>query len=219
MRCEDSVAQRQQLRVRRRIAPLILAYLIAARIEPQHIFYTCTFDWAALKKTPTVEYRMPLAQADHSLHERQQVAILRLQIPVQPTCRIVLAIRVVVSQLRMTGAITRVQHRYALGQQQRGQEIPLLLGAQSLDVGIFRGTLCSAIPAEIIVVAIPILFAVGFIVFFVLRHPSNKHAPYPGSDRSIPSIPPGSFRPDTLLRRGPRVRRSALPARARDPDG
>ena len=68
----------------------------------------------------------------------------------------------------MADGITRIQHRYALGQQQHGQQIPLLLGAQSLDVGIVRGTFCSAIPAEIIVVAIPILFAVGFIVFFVV---------------------------------------------------
>jgi hypothetical protein len=79
-----------------------------------------------------------------------------------------MAVGVVVSQLRMADGITRIQHRYALGQQQHGQQIPLLLGAQSLDVGIIRRTLGSAIPAEIIVVAIPILFAVGFIVFFVV---------------------------------------------------
>ena len=36
--------------VERRIPLLVLAYFIAARTEPQHIFYTCTFDWSALKK-------------------------------------------------------------------------------------------------------------------------------------------------------------------------
>ena len=74
------------------------------------------------------------------------------------------------------GGFTRAQHRHALGQQ-HGQEVTLLLGPQSLDVGIFRGTFCSAIPAEIIVVAIPILFAVGFIVVFFRLTRSCKVKP------------------------------------------
>ena len=40
--------------------------------------------------------------------------------------------------------------------------------AQSRDVRIVRGNLFSAIPAEIIVVAVPIVFAVGFNLFFVV---------------------------------------------------
>jgi hypothetical protein len=64
--------------------------------------------------------------------------------------------------------ISRIHHGHALGQKQRCQQIPLLLGAQGLNIGIVGGTLDSAIPASIVVVAVAIFFAIGFVVFFVV---------------------------------------------------
>src|ERR1019366_9345293 len=88
----------------RRIAPLVFAHLLAARTQPQQIFYICTLD------------------------------------------------------------------REALRQQQGCQQIPLLFCAQSLNVNIFSRTLCSAIPAEIIVGAVAIFLAISFIVLIVVTH-------------------------------------------------
>src|SRR5580692_2629857 len=68
--------------VKRRIAPLLLAHLVAAGIEPQQIFYICPLDRTTLEKTAPAKYGMPLPQVDHALYERQQVTILRLQIPI-----------------------------------------------------------------------------------------------------------------------------------------
>ncbi len=156
--------------VKRRIAPLFLAHFIAAGIEPLDIFYSCALDRTALKKTTSAEYGMPLAKVDHALHEGQQVTIFRLQIPVQPADFVVLAVGVVVSRLSMPDCVPRIQHGYALRKQKRCQQIPLLLGAQSLDVGIVGGALYSAIPAAIVIVAVAIAFAVGLVMFFVVTN-------------------------------------------------
>ena len=111
---------------------------------------------------------MSLAQIDHALNERQQIAIFRLQIPIQPADFVVLAVGIVVSHLGMADGIPRIHHGHALRKQKRCQQIPFLLGTQSLNIGIVGGSLGPAIPAAIIVVAVAIVFAVGFVVFFVV---------------------------------------------------
>src|SRR5712671_4966007 len=90
-----------------RITPFVLSHLIATEIEPEHVFYVCALDGTPLKKTPAPEYRMPLAKSHHPLDKGQQVTICRLQIPIQPTDLIVLAIGIVVSLLGMTDRISR----------------------------------------------------------------------------------------------------------------
>ena len=111
---------------------------------------------------------MLLAKIDHSLHERQKVTVRGLQIPVQPTNFVVLAVGIVVSHLRVPDGISRIHHGYALGEQQRCQQIPFLLGAQSLNVGVVGRTLDPAIPAPVIVVAVAIIFAIRFVMFVVV---------------------------------------------------
>src|ERR1700722_18159816 len=57
------------------VAPLVLGHFGAAGIQPQHVFYVCSLDGAPLKKMPPAEDRMPLAQINHALNEREQVPI------------------------------------------------------------------------------------------------------------------------------------------------
>ncbi len=102
--------------MKRAVAPLVLADLFADGIKPQHILYGCTFDWTTLKKSFPPEHGMPLSQVDHALNECEQVAILRLQIPIQPADWIILTVGVIVSHLRVPDRIAGIQHWYSLGQ-------------------------------------------------------------------------------------------------------
>src|SRR6267154_362742 len=111
----------------RRVAPLILTHLIATGIQPQHIFHVRALDGAPLKKSPAPEYRMPLAKIDHPLNEGQQVAILRLQTPIQPAYLVVLAVGIVVTHLCMTHGVSGIHHWYALRKQERRQKISFML--------------------------------------------------------------------------------------------
>ncbi len=90
------------------------------------------------------------------------------QIPSQPTGQVVLTVGVVISHLGVPDGVPAIQHGHTLGQQQGGQNIPLLFGAKGLNVGIVGRPLDPAIPTAIVVVAVPIIFAVGFVVFFVV---------------------------------------------------
>src|ERR1035438_5988518 len=76
----------------------------------------------------------------------------------------------IVSHLRVSDGISLIHHGHTLGQQQGGQQIALLFGAQRLDVGIVGGTLRSTIPAEIIVIAVAIVLAIVFVVLVVITH-------------------------------------------------
>src|ERR1035441_4989235 len=67
----------------------------------------------------------------------------------------------------MANGIPRIHHRNALGEQQRCQKIALLLGAKSLNVGIVGRSFNSAIPAAIVVIAVPIAFAINLVVLIV----------------------------------------------------
>src|SRR5579863_359801 len=100
-----------------RIAPIVLAHLTTIGLEPQHVFYSCTFDGTALEKMPAAEYGVPSTKIDHALDERQQVAVLGLNVPVDPTCGIVLAVGIVVSALSVSDRVSGVNHRHALGEQ------------------------------------------------------------------------------------------------------
>src|ERR1700719_2546707 len=94
---ESLTGEKHSQTLKRTIPPFVFTHLIAAGIKPQHIFYICSFDWAALEKTAPAEYRMPLAQINDALNERQQLAVLRLQIPIQPADFVVLAVSIVIS--------------------------------------------------------------------------------------------------------------------------
>src|SRR6202035_5196184 len=88
--------------------------------------------------------------------------------PVDPGDLVVLAVRVVVALLGAPHLIAREQHRNALGQQQRGQEVALLPGAQGQDGRVVGGAFDAAVPGPVVVAAVPVVVAVRLVVLVVV---------------------------------------------------
>src|SRR5690606_3810258 len=125
-----------------------LRHLRAVRAQPQEILDARAGYLAPAEEMPAAEHGVLAAQPHHALHERQELALLRAEIPVKPADLVVLAVGVVVAALGAPDLVAAEQHRYALRQQQRGDEIALLLGAQAPDLGVVRRPLDAAVPAE-----------------------------------------------------------------------
>src|ERR1700722_19308884 len=132
--------------------PFVFAHLVASWVEPQNILYIRALDRPALKKMPATKNGMALAQIYHALNECQKIAVLRLQIPLQPANFVVLTVGVIVSVLRMAHSISGIHHGHTLGEQERCHQIPLLLGPQGPNIGIGSGTFYTAIPTPVIVI-------------------------------------------------------------------
>src|ERR1700723_408759 len=148
--------------------PFVFAHLIASWVEPQNILYIRALDRPALKKMPATKNGMALAQTVHALNECQKIAVFRLQVPLQPANFVVLTVGVIVSVLRMANSISGIHHGHALGEQERCHQIPLLLSSQGPNTGIVSWTFHPAIPTPVIVIAVAIVFAIRFVVFFVV---------------------------------------------------
>ena len=81
----------------------------------------------------------------------------------------VLAVGVVVTVLRPAHFIAHVNHRRAGRQQRQGQEILDLPVAQCLDGRIVGRAFDAAVPAQVVVRAVAIVFAVRLVVLVVVR--------------------------------------------------
>ena len=89
------------------------------------------------------------------------------KIPINPTDRIVLTPGVVVAGLGPQHLVAAQEHWHSLRDQQGRDEVADLTVAKRQNFGVVGRTFDAAIPTNIVVVAIPIRFAVGDIVFAV----------------------------------------------------
>src|SRR4051812_26478023 len=97
--------------------------------------------------------------------EREQTAALVVQLPIHPAERIVLAIAVVIALLSAAALVTVREHRGALGQEQRRQQVALLFRTQRSHLGIIRRTFYAAVERQVVVVPVAVFLAVGLVVF------------------------------------------------------
>ena len=100
--------------------------------------------------------------------EIEQRALVGVEAPVDPREAVVVAVRVVVPELRAPQLVSVADHRHALREQQRREEIALLALAQGPDVRILGRTLDAAVPAQIVVLAVPVVLAVLLVVLVVV---------------------------------------------------
>src|SRR5206468_2445765 len=141
-----------------RFAPFIIRHFVPVWSQPGNVFDRGTSNRAALKKTAPVETRMSSADCDQALHILDQVAIILLEPPVNPAQLVVLAIRVVVATLCSAELIACQEHRNTLREEQAGQQITRLAGAQLNYRWIADRTLGAAIPAPIVGLAVAVIF-------------------------------------------------------------
>ena len=109
---------------------------------------------------------MVAAQPGHrggELHER-----LVDVVPVHPGDLGVLGVGVVVALLGAAGLVAVQQHRDALAEQQRGEEVPLLPRAQPEDLGVVGRPLDAVVPGAVVALAVLAVLAVGVVVLVVV---------------------------------------------------
>src|SRR3990167_411738 len=86
----------------------------------------------------------------------------------KPTDLVILTVRVIVAPLGAAHFVPAADHGDTLGEHQGGEEIPLLPFAQGQDRWIIRGTLDTAVPAQVLICSVLIVLSVGFVVLLVV---------------------------------------------------
>ena len=91
------------------------------------------------------------------------------RVPVHPAQFVVLRVGVVVALLRAAELVAVQQHRNALREHQRGDEVALLARAKGVDGRIIRRPLDPEIQRSVVRFAVLVVFAVGVVVLVVVR--------------------------------------------------
>ena len=112
---------------------------------------------------------MLAAEPDQLLRERVERALVVAPLPVEPGELVVLAPRVVVAVLRAAELVAPEQHRHALREQQRRQEVAHLPQPQLADLRIVRRPLDAVVPRAVVVAAVVVALAVRLVVLLVVR--------------------------------------------------
>ena len=148
--------------------PIGIGHLPAARFEPGNILDTSAANASALEKPSPHEDRLCLAQPDEVTRKLQQVVLHRSQIPVEPTDFVVLAIGIVIAELRSSKLIAAAEHGNSLRKHQRGKKIPFLFFPQGINPLVIGRPFCSTIPAQVIVFPIGTILSVSLVVLVVI---------------------------------------------------
>ena len=107
-----------------------------------------------------------MPQPDQAARELQQILVGRF--PVEPRDLVVLAVGVVVAVLRAADLVAAEQHRHALRQQQRRQEVAHLAVAQREDLRVVGRPFGAAVPRAVVALAVAVVFAVRLVVLLVV---------------------------------------------------
>ena len=123
---------------------------------------------AVLKKLAAAQVGMRPAELDELAGELQQLGLALVEFPVVPADLVVLAIGVVVAVLGAANLVAAAHHGHALREKQRRQEIALLPLARGDDLRIVGRTFGAHVPGVVVVGAVVVVLAVGFVVLFVV---------------------------------------------------
>ena len=113
---------------------------------------------------------MRAAERHETRRELQQIPSRVVEIPIEPTDLVVLTVRVIITALGASDFVATAQHRNALRDEHRRDEVPALPFAQRQDLRIVRRAFRPEIPRIVVVRAVAIVFAIRFVVFLVVTH-------------------------------------------------
>ena len=114
------------------------------------------------------ENRMRFAELDELASELEQSDGLEVEVPIDPGEFVVLAVDVVVALLRASELVSVREHRHALGQQERREEIADLAVAQHFDRLVVGRALCAAVPRAVVGFAVVAALQIRVVVLFVV---------------------------------------------------
>ena len=122
----------------------------------------------APEEAPPLQHRLLVPQLDQPPRELEQRLPPLVEVPVQPGELVVLAVGVVVALLGAADLVAGEQHRHALRDEQRGEEVALLPLAQRVDLRVVGLALDAAVPGVVVVGAVPVVLAVRLVVLLVV---------------------------------------------------
>src|SRR5258705_13693953 len=106
---------------------------------------------------------------DEDADEPSYVVVAAEQAPVEPGGVVVQAVRVVVPPLCAAHLVAHEQDGRPECEEDDGEEVLPLAIAQLLDGGVVGWALDSAVPGAVVVRAVAVLLAVGFVVLTIVR--------------------------------------------------
>jgi len=109
-----------------------------------------------------------MAEGEHGLDISEQLGVLFEQGPVLPVKLVIVAIGIVVAELRATHFVAHEDHGYALADEQHGHGVLHLTHAQGVDAGVVGRPFPAAVPTVIVVGSVAVVFAVGLVVLLVV---------------------------------------------------
>ena len=146
-----------------RVAPVLLGHLVAVGADPSHILLVARLGLAAEEVAPAQNGVRPDDRDELGGEVTERLAPL-VDVPVDPADLVVLAVGVVVAELRAPVLVAAEQHADALGEHEGGEEVALHAVAHARDGHRLRRPLDAPVPAVVLlgtVVAVP---AVGLVV-------------------------------------------------------
>ena len=178
-------------------------------------------DRVAGEEAAAAERRVLAAQLDEGGGELDQ-RLVDL-VPVHPAQLAVLGVGVVVALLGAAELVAVQQHRRALAEQQRGQEVALGPRAQRQDLRVVGRSLDAVVGRAVVALAVVVVLAVGLVVLLVVGHEvAQREAVVRGDevdlgDRAAPGVlvEVGRARPPARRTRRATARRARSRGRCR----
>ena len=131
---------------RLRVAPLLRPHHETVWVEPSRVANADSFVPFPGEETRASEHGVIPTQLGQALHELAQLGAVLVPIPIDPTDLVVLTIGVVVSVLRSPEFVAGGEHRRALREQERRQEVLLLPQTQRANFGIVGRPVIRVVP-------------------------------------------------------------------------
>src|ERR1700685_2349127 len=97
------------------------------------------------------------------------IRVLRDQRPIEPIRLVVMTVGIVIAMLRSPNLIAHREHRQTKRKRGDGEKVLHLTVPESFGCRIIRRTLDTTVPTSIIISAVAVVFAVGLVVFLVVR--------------------------------------------------
>src|SRR5208282_6716352 len=107
---------------------------------------------------------MVFPESDQFSRELKEALTVVVPIPVKPVELVVLAIGIVVAMLRPAEFVSAQNHRHALRKKHSAHQVATLTPAKPIHRRVLRWPFLAAIPRVVVVVPVPVFFAVRFVV-------------------------------------------------------
>ncbi len=147
--------------------PVVVLHGAAVGVQPDDVVELLAAAHRRAGEEPlAAEGRVLLPKPDQRRGELRQRPVGL--VPVHPGDLGVLRVGVVVAVLGATELVAVQDHRHALAQQQRGQQVALLAGAQRQHLGVVGRTLDAVVPGAVVALAVVVVLAVGLVVLLVV---------------------------------------------------